>query len=296
MPNVRKIIIVISCLLMVTGCSQRNNNKASQQCEESKVVIGSFVDIPTGEYAQTAIPIYTEERITGKNKVKGFQIQSHEVTVGQFTEFVEATGYITELERSFVENNPQAGTASFITTNGDKESQGQWSFDRVSNWQIGPTALADYPVVHITYNDALAYAKWIGGRLPTETEWEYVSWLGLSDKSNQTSGAFDKDGKPIANTWQGLFPVIDQGEDGFKGVAPVGCFKPNELGMFDMIGNVWEWTSTPASDKTHTIKGGSFLCAPNFCGRYRPAARQYQESDFSTNHIGFRVVRDQTKL
>ncbi|MEC8179294.1 MAG: SUMF1/EgtB/PvdO family nonheme iron enzyme, partial [Pseudomonadota bacterium] len=93
-------------------------------------------------------------------------------------------------------------------------------------------------------------------------------------------------------TWQGVFPILDRALDGFSGPAPVGCFAPSEIGLSDMIGNVWEWTDTPFGQDAYTIKGGSFLCADNFCRRYRPAARQPQDVDFSTNHIGFRVVRD----
>ena len=111
------------------------------------------------------------------------------------------------------------------------------------------------------------------------------------EPSDPASGAY-RDGTPRANTWQGVFPVVDLGTDGFQGASPVGCFEPDQLGLYDMIGNVWEWTDTPYATARHTIKGGSFLCADNFCRRYRPAARQPQETDFSSNHIGFRIVRD----
>jgi len=106
-----------------------------------------------------------------------------------------------------------------------------------------------------------------------------------------TSGAYGDTG-PRANTWQGVFPVVNLETDGFSGAAPVGCFPADRLGLHDMIGNVWEWTDTPFANGPHTLKGGSYLCADNFCRRYRPAARHPQETDFSTNHIGFRIVRD----
>ena len=136
----------------------------------------------------------------------------------------------------------------------------------------------------------------MGGRLPTEPEWEFAAQLGLEDQSNSTSGAYDRTGRPIANTWQGIFPLLDRGTDGHKGIAPVGCFALSTIGLSDMIGNVWEWTSSThgagSSSQIFTIKGGSFLCANNYCRRYQPAAREGHEKDFSTNHIGFRVVID----
>ena len=146
--------------------------------------------------------------------------------------------------------------------------------------------------MHISLNDARAYAKWAGGRLPTELEWEYAASLGLPDRTRADSGAYDKQGKPIANTWQGVFPIINTEEDKFSGTSPVGCFPPSRTQLYDMIGNVWEWTDTPVTKSSHLIKGGSFLCANNFCKRYRTAARQSQDDDFSTNHLGFRIVMD----
>jgi len=290
MEHLKKIIVVFFSVIFLGACEKKNNIELVNQCSDSPAIVGRFVEIPAGEYTQSASPVYSEERISKTVKITGFYIQAHEVTVGQFAKFVNDTGYITDVERSIAETRHGAGTALFTEPN--ENSSGQWSLSTVSSWQVGPTALENYPVVHVSYNDAKQYAKWAGGRLPSEKEWEYVAWLGLPDKSDQNSGAYNKDGKPIANTWQGVFPVIDQGSDGFKGVAPVGCFAADKVNLFDMIGNVWEWTSSPFSNKTHTIKGGSFLCSSNFCGRYRPAARQPHESDFSSNHIGFRVVKD----
>ena len=168
--------------------------------------------------------------------------------------------------------------------------------------------------MHIAYEDALAYAHWRGHELPTEAQWEFAA-RGGRDGEDDYSSAYDPQGKPIANTWQGLFPVHNSNEDGHTGTAPVGCFQPNGYGLYDMIGNVWEWTSdwyrpghspdpdinpagpdlvslrlAPGLAASRVIKGGSYLCAPNYCARYRPAARQPQETDLSAAHLGFRTV------
>jgi formylglycine-generating enzyme required for sulfatase activity len=151
--------------------------------------------------------------------------------------------------------------------------------------------LEQHPVVHVTLNDAKAYAEWAGGRLPTEIQWEYAANLGLPLPNDQDSGAYDEIGRPIANTWQGIFPIFNSLDDGFLETSPVGCFPMDQNGTFDLIGNVWEWTNTSADPGTRVIKGGSFLCANNFCKRYKPIARQFHETDFSTNHLGFRLVK-----
>ena len=169
-------------------------------------------------------------------------------------------------------------------------------------------------MVNVAYEDALAYAHWLGHELPTEAQWEFAARGGHNDDEDW-SDAFDKDGKPIANSWQGIFPVYNTEEDGYARTAPVGCFKPNAYGLYDMIGNVWEWTSDwyvpghprePATNPSgpsllqvrsaagqspsKVIKGGSYLCASNFCSRYRATARQPQEVDLGAGHLGFRTV------
>ena len=154
--------------------------------------------------------------------------------------------------------------------------------------------LGRHPVVHVSLTDARAYAAWAGGRLPNEIEWEYAASLGLFDPDDPESGLRGPDGEIRANTWNGIFPVLNTAEDGFIGTAPVGCYRASLIGAYDMIGNVWEWTETPFGDGNpqFTIKGGSYLCGSNYCRRYRAAARESLEPDFSTAHTGFRIVKD----
>lgn len=259
--------------------------------------LDNFVRIPDGSFEKGRDSIYPEEEPSVKVHVGAFEVLSHEVTNAEFARFVQETGYVTEAERSAAEGGRGAGSAVFNASAG---SAGKFPWELVSGatWRApeGPASdiegRANHPVVHISLADARAYAIWAGGRLPTELEWEYAASLGLPDLNRSTSGAYGKDGTPRANTWQGLFPVINTAGDGFPGTAPVGCFGADQIGLYDMIGNVWEWTDTPYGTSTYTIKGGSYLCADNFCRRYRPAARQPEEVDFSSNHIGFRIVRD----
>jgi formylglycine-generating enzyme len=195
-----------------------------------------------------------------------------------------------------------------------------WQYVKGANWREpeGPGSTVagreNHPVVHVAYEDALAYARWLGRDLPTEAQWEFAARGGKIDEQDWMS-AYAPDGTAIANTWQGVFPVYNSAEDGYAGTAPVGCFKPNGYGLYDMIGNVWEWTSDwyraghakePAVNPmgpdlvqvglvagqapSKVIKGGSYLCAHNYCARYRPTSRQPQEVDLSTGHVGFRTV------
>lgn len=259
---------------------------------------------------------YPEERNLQKVTVEGFWMSSTEVTVSQFAEFAAATDYVTMAEREVdpaAFDQPPAteaatallepGGAVFQSNPTLRGGNGWWRYVAGANWQrpegpSGRPASPNDPVTQITIADALAYADWAGGRVPTEAEWEYAALAGGADP------ALNAPAPANANTWQGVFPVQDLGDDGFAGVAPVGCFPPNAFGLHDMLGNVWEITfdgkasrlpDTAPADRPEaisytTIKGGSFLCADNFCRRYRPAARQAQEADLATNHIGFRII------
>ena len=253
---------------------------------------------------------YADEGPIVRLSVSPFSIDAHEITNRQFQRFVDATGYVTSAERLTEAGWPANGSAVFDAA--------EWRFVEGANWRQpeGPGSSIegrdDDPVVQVSLEDARAYAEWAGRRLPTEAEWEYAARGGLDGQPFAWGDVFTPGGVYMANTWQGMFPESDSGEDGHMGRAAVGCYAPNGYGLFDMIGNVWEWTQDPYyPDKRFeppegventgfdprqpeapvgVIKGGSFLCSPNFCGRYRPAARHAQNTGLGTNHIGFRTV------
>ena len=264
-----------------------------RSCALGESALGTLVDIPGGGFVKGANALYAEEGPPQKVFVSPFRLQIHEVTNSQFARFVESTGYVSEAERN-------RGSAQFAESETPEVFLSWWKLDPGATWKTprgsgsNLDGLSLHPVVHITLNDARAYARWAGGRIPTEVEWEYAASLGLFDPDNPESGITGPDGEARANIWTGLFPAVDSGRDGFKGTAPVGCFAPGLTGAYDMIGNVWEWTESqfaPAGPR-FTIKGGSYLCSENYCRRYRVAAREKLEVDFSTAHVGFRIVKD----
>ncbi|MFN3912420.1 SUMF1/EgtB/PvdO family nonheme iron enzyme [Hyphomonas sp.] len=273
-------------------------DQAAAACGLDAQAIGQFVSLPAGRYTKGAFALYPEEAPEMVLHVDGFDIQAHEVTNGQFSRFVAETGYVTDAERGAAEGRPGAGSAVFRMPTGLAGDLDRWVLVAEASWRTPEGPGSDIegretdPVVHVTLADARAYAEWAGGRLPSEEEWEYAATLGLANPAKPVSGAYAEDGAPVANTWQGFFPFTDEAVDGFSGRAPAGCYSPSSAGLYDIIGNVWEWTDTPFGEGTHTLKGGSYLCADNYCRRYRPAARHPQETDFSASHIGFRIVRD----
>ncbi len=248
-------------------------------------------------------------------EVAGFWMDQTEVTNAQFAEFVAATGYLTLAERGITDPaNPAAaprpGSAVFKpAVDAANPFASWWQFVDGTNWlhPQGPDSniagLEQHPVVHIAFEDAEAYAQWKGHSLPTEAQFEYAA---------QSSRRKNSEGQHISNTWQGFFPFQHESLDGYTGTAPVACYTANILGLYDLIGNVWEWTASPyfpghdaTEQESHpegfdpnqpeetavaVIKGGSWLCAPNYCMRYRPEARQGQSKGLGTSHIGFRTV------
>ena len=265
--------------------------------------------VPGGTFQMGSDDHYRDERPAHNVAVSGFWIDETAVTNADFSDFVAATGYVTVAERPIdPADYPGAdrgmlvpGSLVFRMTDGPvdlKDYRNWWAWTPGACWRHpeGPgsdiAGREDHPVVQVAFEDAAAYAAWAGKELPTEAEWEFAARGGLDGAEFAWGDDLTPGGTHLANTWQGPFPAIDIGEDGHQGLAPVGCYEPNGYGLYDMAGNVWEWTSTPfdAGGNTGTIRGGSYLCAPSYCARFRPAARQPQEWDFSASHIGFRTI------
>lgn len=274
---------------------------------------------------------YREEGPQHWQDAEAFSIEQHPVTNAQYAEFVTATGYVTIAEqeldpKGFPGADPAdlvPGSLVFVPTTGPVDLadwRAWWSWVPGASWKAprGPGSdirdLEDHPVVHVAYADAVAYSDWAGRRLPTEMEWEYAARGGLDSAEFAWGDERMPDGTVMANTWRGDFPYRSTG---WGGTSPIGTYPPNGFGLVDVIGNVWEWTSSPftprhlppglrtpergarsslltgaeQSSSNRVIKGGSHLCAPEYCQRYRPAARSSQTIDSATTHIGFRCVR-----
>lgn len=273
---------------------------------------------------------YPEEAPCHDRSVDTFRIGIAPVTNLDFARFVVATGYKTVAERELSGGVARGlapelrvpGSVVFVPpTSGDEVEEGSWwQFVPGACWHApqGPwSSIADkpnHPVVQISLVDALAYCEWVNLRLPTESEWEFAARSGTDATSEFAWGAeLSPGGKPMANHWKGEFPSHPD-PDNVGGTSAVGIFPPNDIGLYDMIGNVWEWTSTiyaeghvtasccghnpPTDDpfeqggQMMVLKGGSHLCAVNYCSRYRPTARIPQPSHFAASHIGFRVAAD----
>jgi formylglycine-generating enzyme len=298
--------------------------------------------IPGGEFRMGSDDFYPEERPAHRVTVDGFWMDVGPVTVTEFGRFVAATGYQTVAEQPLrADDYPDAdpallvpGSLVFRRTAGPVDTadfRQWWAYVPSACWRHpeGPGSNLRgrdrHPVTQVAYADAEAYAAWAGKTLPTEAEWEFAARGGLDGAVYVWGDEFAPDGTQLANTWQGQFPWENLLLDGYEGTSPVGAFPANGYGLFDMAGNVWEWTSDyfrprhratgqqlaapccperpernprvdePGRDLSSAIprmviKGGSHLCAPNYCLRYRPAARQGEAIDTSTGHLGFRCI------
>ncbi|ULE33867.1 formylglycine-generating enzyme family protein [Mycobacterium sp. IDR2000157661] len=292
-------------------------------------MLTELVELPGGSFRMGSTQFYPEEAPAHTVRVAAFAAERHPVTNAQFAEFVSDTGYLTVAEQRldpalYPGAEPRdlvPGALVFGPTAGPvdlRDWRQWWRWVPGTSWRrpFGPDSTMndrlDHPVVQIAYPDAAAYARWAGRRLPTEAEWEYAARAGTVTAYSWGDEAMPG-GQLMANTWQGRFPYHNTGALGWVGTSPVGTFPPNGFGLVDMIGNVWEWTTTRFSahhrlddpvkacctpsgpaDPTvmQTLKGGSHLCAPEYCHRYRPAARSPQSQDSATTHIGFRCVAD----
>ena len=297
--------------------------------------------IPGGGFAMGSEDFYPEERPVHRVTVDGFWMDEHPVTAAEFRRFVRETKYVTVAERPLdPADYPDAdlellvpGSLVFRGTSGPvnlDDYRNWWEYLPGAYWKRpggkGTTINGrdTHPVTHVAYEDAEAYAAWAGKELPTEAEWEFAARGGLEGAVFAWGDEHFPDGKAMANSWQGEFPWQNLKQDGFERTSPVGSFPPNGYGLYDITGNVWEWTSdwyvprhpdedaspccVPSNSRImspdesynpgqpgesiprRVIKGGSHLCAPNYCLRYRPAARQPQMIDTSMSHLGFRCI------
>jgi len=292
-----------------------------------------MVWIPGGTFAMGSDRHYPEEAPVREVTVDGFWIDERPVTNLEFLRFVNDTGHITVAEREpdaaqYPDAQPDmlfAGSVVFRKSAGPVDLSNHfnwWTWTPGADWRHpeGPESSLHgrerHPVVHVAFADAEAYASWAGKELPNEAEWEYAARGGLDGAEFAWGDELFPKGKPMANTWQGEFPYENTLLDGYEGTSPVGSFPPNGYGLFDVCGNVWEWTTDwyvrggeprspccggdprqasvdpndPTAIPRRVMKGGSHLCAPNYCRRYRPAARMAQAIDTSTNHLGFRCL------
>ncbi len=296
------------------------------------------IELPAGLFMMGSDDHYAEEAPVHAVMVDSFAIDIHPVTNRDFAEFIEDTGWTTFAEippdpKDYPGAPPemlQPASLVFTPPPGPvplNDIRAWWIYLNGANWRNprGPGStldgLWDHPVVHVAWADVTAYARWAGAEIPTEAEWEYAA-RGGADTAYAWGEEFEPGGRSMANTWQGDFPWSNRKPEGQRYTSPVGAFEPNGFGLYDMIGNTWEWTQdwwstdavvtraccAPRNPRggeleasfdpgqpniripRKVLKGGSHLCAPSYCRRYRPAARHAQPVDTSTSHVGFRCI------
>lgn len=286
---------------------------------------GSKNIIPSGYYSMGSVSssgfVLDKESPNVRLKVDSFVMEKTPVTVEEFSRFIKDTGYKTDAEHYgwsyvFYMLVPEELRSCYLSL----ESSDWWLVVEKASWRMpeGPhssvAGRGDHPVTHVSRNDALAYCRWANKRLPTEAEWAYAAGNGRSDLVYPWGNELLKGGKHRCNIWQGEFPTHNTEEDGYLGTAPVQTYEPNEFGLYQMIGNVWEWCLNPGlidleefkqatvesflhshssySEQNYALKGGSFLCHHSYCSRYRIAARHQSTASTSASHVGFRCAED----
>jgi formylglycine-generating enzyme len=340
-PGVGLAVLAIGLAVAIPTWSAVPSDCASSHAPCPQPSPSGMVWIPGGEFTMgSAFELArTDEKPPHRVRVDGFWMDATEVTNAQFRQFVDATGYVTtaeqppKLEEIMAQLPPGSPPpprellvpGSLVFTLPSKGEVGGWQWTPGANWRQpeGPgSTLADkdaHPVVHVSWFDATAYCRWAGKRLPTEAEWEYAARGGLEDQPYVWGADPPNAGAPRANTWQGTFPFVNTGADGYLTTGPVRTFAPNGYGLYDMAGNAWEWvqdwyrpdtyahrarqavTSTPQGPDSsydpqeptvpkRVHRGGSYLCHESYCSGYRPSARMKASPDTSLSHTGFRCV------
>lgn len=326
----------------MTGIDGRRGRPGAAAADPEPAVDPAMVWVPGGTFRMGSDEYYPEEGPVHQVTVDGFWMDRYPVTNERFARFVAATGYVTCAERvprpdeypGLLPHMRYAGSLVFTQPDapaGLQDLLAWWRFEAGADWRhpMGAASSLDgkaqHPVVHVTFDDAQAFAQWDGKDLPTEAQWEFAARGGLDGAPFAWGNEVLLEGRHQANTWQGEFPWQNLAEDGYERTSPVGSFPANGYGLYDLIGNVWEWTTdwyqprhpdekakacciprNPRGPRVQdsiehaapglaiprkVLKGGSHLCAPNYCLRYRPAARYPEPIDTATSHVGFRCIR-----
>lgn len=283
-------LLALSLIILVAGCGRQQKSD-----DEMVFIKGGTLLMGSDQGLPYEGPVH-------KVTVSSFWMDRYEVTNRQFKKFVDATRYATEAEKYGWSGVFNPHKQEWAPTKGADWRHPEGSGSSVE-WRM------NHPVIQVSWNDAQAYARWAGKRLPTEAEWEWAARGGLPRSEYTWGSDFMPEGRFMANTWQGIFPVKDEGSDGFLSTAPVGNFPANGYGLFDMAGNVWEWTADwfaedyfkrsqgardpkgPENGIERVIRGGSWLCSANYCTGYRTGARQKTPTDSGLNNLGFRCVK-----